>query len=146
MQKSQLQDDLYLAEQTAAHLKAEEASLRDELSAQMMLLNEFEQRFEKQVEESQKQVDALRLQLAQSRTGNGLLVGSNSVDNDNSIDEQLAEADKTVKILAAEKIQLLEAYEALELDTGRLIDDAVKDHRDQVNALKQQIQVWQRDP
>eukprot|EP00892_Ulva_mutabilis_P008410 jgi/Ulvmu1/5941/UM026_0063.1 len=135
---SQLEDNIRIAEHAQHHLKAEETSLREELKSQILLLSEFEQRFEQQVSESTQQIEALRQQLeqTQSRTRQVPVTVGHSDDT-----EQLAETDQTVKILAAEKIQLLEAYELLESDTGRLIDDAVKAHRIQVDDLEQQLKV-----
>lgn len=140
MQKTQLQDDLRIAEQSAAHLKAEELSLREELNAQIRILSELEKRFERQVADSHKEMETLQMKLVQSQKTSGQLCGVSS-DNEPNIDAQLVEAHKTVNLLTAEKIQLLEAYELLESDTGRLIDDAIRGHRDQVDVLNGQLQV-----
>lgn len=129
-----------MAEQAAGHLKAEETSLREELKSQMLLLSEFEKRFEQKVAESTYDREALRLQVAQSQTRNGKAPATASERrlNELSIDDRLADAEKIVKVLGAEKIQLLEAYELLESDTGRLIDDAVAWYRDQLTTSSAQ--------
>lgn len=51
----------------------------------------------------------------------------------------LAEAEEAVRVLATEKVQLLEAYELLEEDTGRLIDDAVQKQRKRVSELEKDL-------
>ena len=44
-------------------------------------------------------------------------------------------------MLATEKVQLLEAYELLEEDTGRLIDNAVDAEQKRVSELQKELQV-----
>lgn len=114
-----------------------------ELDAQILLLSEIEQRFEQHVAQSSQTIDSLHMQLAQSQPSSGQApqAATQSDEDGLALIEKLAEADQAVKVLAAEKVQLLEAYELLESDTGRLIDDAVKAHQGKIDFLNGQWKV-----
>ena len=127
MQNSRLVDEMHVREQSIKQLREESGNLRTELQEQVALLSQFEVRFRQQSEGAQREIDSLRAQLSQNDVSTGRKSQSrNQPGQDGEASSALlAEAEQAVKVLATEKVQLLEAYELLEEDTGRLIDNAV---------------------
>lgn len=143
MQNSRLVDELHVREQSIRQLREDSGNLRIELQEQVALLSQFEVRFRQQSEDAQREIDRVRAQLSQNDVSNGKKSQSwNQPGPDGEASSALlAEAEQAVKVLATEKVQLLEAYELLEEDTGRLIDDAVEKEQKRVSELQQDLQV-----
>lgn len=143
MQNSRLVDELHVREQNIRQLREESGNLRVELQEQVALLSEFEVRFRQQSEGAQREIDALRAQLSQNDVSTGKKSESrNTFRQDGEAQSALlAEAEQAVKVLATEKVQLLEAYELLEEDTGQLIDEAVDKQQKRVSELEQDLKV-----
>lgn len=139
-------DELQAREQSIRQLREESLNLRVELQEQVALLSEFEIRFRQQSEGAQKEIDTLRAQLSQKDVSNGKKSQSRHFSGQDGEAESalLAEAEQAVKVLASEKVQLLEAYELLEEDTGRLIDEAVDKQNKRVRELEEDLKVCTR--
>jgi hypothetical protein len=136
-------DELHLRDQSNRRLREEANNLRSELKEQVALLSEFEIRFQQQAESAQKEIEALQTQISQREADVGRISpGKSSTGTGGDAQTALlAEADQTVKVLAAEKVQLLEAYELLEQDTGRLIDEAVEKKEQHIVQLEHDLRV-----
>ena len=143
MQNSRLVDEMHVREQSIKQLREESGNLRTELQEQVALLSQFEVRFRQQSEGAQREIDSLRAQLSQNDVSTGRKSQSrNQPGQDGEASSALlAEAEQAVKVLATEKVQLLEAYELLEEDTGRLIDNAVDAEQKRVSELQKELQV-----
>ncbi|NJR42158.1 MAG: hypothetical protein HC767_05355 [Akkermansiaceae bacterium] len=146
MQNSRLVDELHAREQNIRQLREESRNLRVELQEQVALLSEFEVRFRQQSESAQREIDSLRAQQSQTDLSTGKNNQSRNVPGGDGEAESalLAEAEQAVKVLATEKVQLLEAYELLEEDTGRLIDEAVDKQQKQISKLEEELKVRAR--
>lgn len=133
MQNAQLADDVTAKDHALAGLQQESQRLRFSLEEQVALLGEFESKLARQTAEAEREIASLRSQLANApaargsvaRGGAGVAAGSDEEEEYRALETQLIDAEGSVSALAAEKVQLLEAYELLEEDTGRQIDEAV---------------------
>jgi hypothetical protein len=148
MQKLRLVDELHVREQNIRQLREESGNLRVELQEQVALLSEFEVRFRQQSENAQQEIDSLRAQLEQKDVSRGNKSPSrNMPGHDGEIQSALlVEAEQAVKVLATEKVQLLEAYELLEEDTGRLIDEALENQQKRISELEEDLKVCTKCP
>jgi hypothetical protein len=146
MQNSRLVDELHICEQNIRQLREESGNLRVELQEQVALLTEFEVRFRQQDEGAQREIDSLRAQLSQKDVSSGKKGQScgRSAHDGEVQSALLVEAEQAVKVLATEKVQLLEAYELLEQDTGRLIDEALEKQQKRVSELEEDLKVCTR--
>jgi hypothetical protein len=128
LQNSQLEDAVTLKEQELAAAQKDVLAMRLELDDQGALLGEFEGKLARQAADAERTISDLHAQLAAAVAGPQpprTAGAAEAVDATADLEAQLLEAEAGIRALAAEKVQLLEAYELLEEDTGRLIDEAV---------------------
>jgi hypothetical protein len=109
--------------------------MQADLEEQLALHNDLAVKLDEHHQTAQTEVAALQATLAAHCAGamtDSRLVGASGCLG---ADTQLSDAEVAVEELAEEKVQLLEAYQLLEEDTGRLIDEAVS----QEQMTKQQL-------
>jgi chromosome segregation ATPase len=141
LQKAQLEDEVARQQHENEQLQSELQAMRAELQAQLDLHAKFESKLASQTEASNLEIKTLHDQVAAATRKRD---GSLADEREQWIEEleaKLADAERSLKVLAAEKVQLLEAIELLEEDTGRLIDDAVAKHQSRIDKLDQELKV-----
>eukprot|EP00879_Flechtneria_rotunda_P017649 GHRR01018501.1.p1 GENE.GHRR01018501.1~~GHRR01018501.1.p1 ORF type:complete len:2335 (+),score=1054.13 GHRR01018501.1:417-7421(+) len=142
-------------------LVAQAVELRAEVAAKMALLDEFEDRFNRQyrsweeersslaskLEALQKEVrldESSKHRAARSRhAGKGMAEGSGTTDTDNgelSREAQLAAMKQALDEAKENEVLLLEAYEQLEADVGAEIDRALAKQADELSRLHRRVQ------
>lgn len=145
MQNTQLADEVARREREAEQLQGVTQALRLELEAQVVLHSELDSRLTQQAEALRRELAAVQEQLAAATRKRGASGGRAGQSEDAEViaelEGQLTETERSSKVLAAEKVQLLEAYELLEEDTGRLIDKNVAQQQARITELSLQLEV-----
>jgi DNA repair exonuclease SbcCD ATPase subunit len=146
MQNAQLANEVTVKERDAEQLQTELQGMRIELEAQVALHSEFEVKLAQHAQASQQEIQSLRKKLAgmtQTRATAHSMAEAHGESDEvmEELEVQLAEAERGIESLTAEKVQLLEAYELLEEDIGRLIDEAVAKQQSRTAELNLQVEV-----
>lgn len=142
LQNSQLNGDVAHRLQENERLREELDAVKRELESQIALHFDFEAKLTAQTNASQLEIKHLQdtLAAASKQHTPGSKVGEENEAIMHDLEAQLAHAERSMKVLAAEKLQMLEAYELLEEDTGRLIDAAVAKQQKRTTELGLQLE------
>jgi DNA repair exonuclease SbcCD ATPase subunit len=119
MQIHSLEHSLEERDEQIAAQQQQLQDLQSDLEEQLALHDDLAVKLEEQHKSAQQEIEGLKATMA----GHSLkdTVGFAAAAQDSC---QLYNAEQAVEELSAEKVQLLEAYQLLEEDTGRLIDEA----------------------
>jgi chromosome segregation ATPase len=145
LQNTLLEDQIQEKDRALQQLQDDLNAVSLELKAQTALHAEFEQKVAGEATAAEQEIKSLRDQVEQlamsKRSTRDQCTINRTLTAPEELEEELDAAERTINLLTAEKNQLLKAYERLEEDTGRMIDEAVAKQQSRVAELVTQIQV-----
>jgi hypothetical protein len=150
LQNALLEDQLQEKTHTLQQVQDELRDVCSELETQSAVHTELQKKLTEDAAAAKQEIQDLRAQMQQmamrSRSTHDTL-GPKTDPNepgeilDENLEEQLVRAERTINLLAAEKVQLVEAYELLEEDMGRTVDAAMAKQQARLVELTAQIEV-----